>query len=181
MTEDDAKGDVSNVTMPLQEAFRLAMRQLVATVTIVASGDTKSRAGMVATAVMSLSAEPPSLAIGVNREAGVWEAIQETRRFSVNLLSTTHTGLVYPFSGQLQGEERFTLGEWQTHESLVPCLTDAVVSVFCRVDASLDYGTHTLFVGVVEDVRLNGEEKEPLLWRNGAFANAVALDELLDS
>jgi flavin reductase len=178
MTGNDAKANFNEVTVGLQDAFRLAMRQLVATVTIVASGDASTRAGMVATAVMSVSAEPPSLAIGVNREAGVWTAIRGTGRFSVNLLSTAHTALVHPFSGQLQGEDRFTLGEWHTHATNVPCLADAVVSLFCRVEASVDYGTHTLFVGAVEDVRTGSGD--PLLWREGAFANAVPLEELLD-
>jgi flavin reductase len=155
------------------------MRQLVATVTIVTAGDAESRAGMVATAVMSVSAEPPSLAIGVNREAGVWPAIRSSQRFAVNLLSTRHAALVHPFSGQLQGEERFTLGEWQQHASHTPFLVDAVVSLLCRVEGSLDYGTHTLFVGAVEEIRINDQAADPLLWRDGSFANAVPLDELL--
>ncbi|WP_052313277.1 flavin reductase family protein [Terriglobus roseus] len=151
------------------------MRHLIATITIITSGDAGGRVGMVATAVMSVSADPPSLAVGVNREAGVWQAMQDTGRFSVNLLATRHTSLVHPFSGQLQGEERFRLGEWHTHATQTPYLADAVVTLFCRVDGALDYGTHTLFVGAVDDVRLSAEANEPLLWRNGSFANAVPL------
>jgi flavin reductase len=176
MSQNDVK--VSSVN-DLPEAFRLAMRRLIATVTIIASGDQHTRAGMVATAVMSVSADPPSLAIGVNREAGVWSSIQSTNRFSVNLLATAHTHLVPPFSGTLQGEDRFALGDWLTHSSHVPHLADAVVTLFCRVDAQLDYGTHTLFVGAVEEILLSRQNEEPLLWRNGSFANAVPLDELL--
>ncbi len=155
------------------------MRQLVATVTIVTSGDEGKRAGMVATAVMSVSADPPSLAIGVNRGASVWQTIQNSRRFGVNLLSTQHARLVHPFSGQLEGEDRFTVGEWERHASHTPFLVDAVVTLFCRVDGSLEYGTHTLFVGAVDDIRLHGKAADPLLWRDGGFANAVRLDELL--
>jgi flavin reductase len=164
----------------LGDQFRQAMRRLIATVTIVTAGDAQSRAGMIATAVMSMSAEPPSLAIGVNRETGVWQAIAANRRFSVNLLATKHTQLVLPFSGQLQGEERFTVGDWQTHASHVPYLVDAVVSIFCRMEASVDYGTHSLFVGEVEDIRMQAGSGDPLLWSNGSFANAVPLDELLN-
>jgi flavin reductase len=177
MTGNDADAVISP---ELTEGFRLAMRRLIATVTIITAGDAESRAGMIATAVMSVSADPPSLAVGVNRETGVWKSIRDTRRFSVNLLSTHHAGLVFPFSGQLQGEERFTLGKWHTHVSLTPYLADAVVSLFCRVDGELDYGTHTIFVGAVEEIRMREEGAEPLLWRNGSFANAVPLEELLD-
>ena len=164
----------------LAEDFRQAMRRLVATVTIITAGDATVRAGMVATAVMSVSAHPPSLAIGVNRDTGVWQAATASGRFCVNLLSTMHTDLVHPFSGHLQGEERFRVGQWGLHHSAVSYLEDAVVSLFCRVDGSLDYGTHTVFVGAVEEVRFSQNENEPLLWRNGSFANAVPLEELLD-
>lgn len=163
----------------LADEFRQAMRRLVATVTIVTAGDAAARAGMVATAVMSVSADPPSLAIGVNREAGVWQAIISSGRFSVNLLSPAHTGLVHPFSGKLQGEERFRLGEWRLHHTQVSYLEDAVVTLFCRVDGSMQYGTHTVFIGAVEEVLTTGA-REPLLWGNGGFAQAVALDDLLD-
>jgi len=169
----------SNESDRLADGFRQAMRRLVATVTIITSGDVQSRAGMVATAVMSVSAQPPSLAIGVNREAGVWQAIKDSQRFGVNLLSTQHASLVHPFSGQLQGEDRFSLGAWERHASHTPFLVDAVVTLFCHVDAALDYGTHTLFVGAVDDIRMNEKAADPLLWRDGGFANAVPLEELL--
>ena len=174
-----ANGVEIDPVIELRRSFVAAMRRVVATVTIITAGDEAARAGMVATAVMSVSADPPSLAVGINREAGVWQAVKDTGRFSVNLLATHHAPLVHPFSGQLQGEERFQMGEWNTHASLTPYLADAVVSLFCRVDGALDYGTHTLFVGAVDDIRLNANANEPLLWRNGSFANAVPLDELL--
>jgi flavin reductase len=177
MTENVAQSDVSS---KLSDGFRQAMRQLVATVTIITAGDRENRAGMVATAVMSVSADPPSLAIGVNRDAGVWHSIQSSGRFGVNLLGTQHAALVHPFSGQLQGEDRFTLGSWQRHTSNTPFLEDAVVTLFCRVDGLLHYGTHTLFIGAVEEIRINDKAADPLLWRDGGFANAVPLNELLD-
>jgi len=172
--------DIPHVsTLSLQDQFRMAMRRLVATVTIITAGDAQGRAGMVATAVMSMSAEPPSLAVGVNRGSGVWPIIQKTGRFSVNLLSSNHKGLVSTFSGKLHGEERFALGEWRLHHTEISYLDDAVVTLFCRVDGTLDYGTHTLFIGAVEDVLFSENETESLLWRNGSLANAVPLDDLL--
>lgn len=114
MTENDVKTEPE---IELRRNFVSAMRRLIATVTIITAGDASARAGMVATAVMSVSADPPSLVVGINREATVWQAVKDTGRFSVNLLATHHAPLVYPFSGQLQGEERFTLGEWHAHTS----------------------------------------------------------------
>lgn len=180
MTGNDAIVNTNATTAQLNEAFRQAMRQLAATVTIITAGGTTNRAGMVATAVMSVSAHPPSLAIGVNRDTSVWAAITQSKRFAVNLLSTAHTDLVHPFSGHLQGEDRFRVGSWKHHALDVPYLEDAVVTLFCTAEESVAYGTHTVFIGAVRDIHFADGTNAPLLWRDGGFANAVPLEQLLD-
>jgi flavin reductase (DIM6/NTAB) family NADH-FMN oxidoreductase RutF len=44
-----------------------------------------------------------------------------------------------------------------------------MVNLFCQVDARLEYGTHTLFVGLVEAVQIQGGIL-PLLWQDGGLA-----------
>ena len=58
MTRDEA------APLPLREIFRKALRGLAATVNIVTTSDGGQRYGMTATAVMSLSLDPPSLVVG---------------------------------------------------------------------------------------------------------------------
>ena len=50
-------------------------------------------------------------------------------------------------------------------------LSDAQSSISCRIEGSLDIGTHSLFIGVVERVT-NDERIDPLVWVDGCFANA---------
>ena len=54
----------------LSDGFKLAMRRLSATVTIVSTGDEEGSHGLAATAVTSVSAEPAAVLACVNRSAG---------------------------------------------------------------------------------------------------------------
>ena len=158
----------------LQHDFRAAMRRLASTVAIITSAHDGEWSGMIATAVTAVSSDPPSLVIGVNRSASLHQPITAGERFCVNLLSTQHADLVAPFSGKLKGKDRFALGAWTESPYGIPALADAMVNFFCRVDAKLDYASHTLFIGSIDSIQLNGETT-PLIWQEGALAFTVPL------
>ncbi|TAM26932.1 MAG: flavin reductase [Candidimonas sp.] len=69
-----------------QDAFRQAMRRLAATVTIVATGQAPNRSGLTATAVCSLTANPPQVIACLNASSSTCSLIRETGVFSVNIL-----------------------------------------------------------------------------------------------
>jgi len=167
---------IEHAHMPdtLAADFRHAMRRLAATVAIITSSRDGARFGMTATAVTSVSVDPPSLAIAVNRSASLHDVIVESRRFCVNLLSRPHEDLVEPFSGRSKGAERFDFGAWEDDARGVPFLTDALASVLCQVDGALSYGSHTLFVGKVETIRMVGRA-DPLVWQDGRGAATFPL------
>lgn len=149
------------------DKFRTAMRRLTSTVAIISAKGAEDT-GVVMTSVTSLCMDPPSLLIAVNRKASAHSAIQSSGLFRVNLLHAEHAELLEPFSGKIKGAERFKIGTW-SFESDGARLTDAVASIGCVSVASLDYGTHTIFVGSVNDVVL-GDIEHTLLWRDGRIA-----------
>jgi flavin reductase (DIM6/NTAB) family NADH-FMN oxidoreductase RutF len=155
----------------LADAFRTAMRRIAATVTIVSVADDRSKSGMTATAVSSVSADPPALLVCINRSAGTHAKMRQGKAFCVNVLGVDHAPLSVAFGGKLLPEERFSLGTWHADESGVPYLHDAQANIFCTVDAALDYGTHTIFVGKVRAIRLFGDVS-PLIYGNGRFIGA---------
>lgn len=55
----------------LRDDFKQAMRRLATTVAIVTTGSGETYAGMAATAVMSVTADPPTLVVAVNRTASM--------------------------------------------------------------------------------------------------------------
>ena len=94
--------------------FKQAMRHLAGGVSIIATEHEGVRAGLAATAVCSVSADPPTILICINSSASAHDPIRESGRFSVNLLASDHDRIARGFSGQdgVKREERFSLGSW---------------------------------------------------------------------
>lgn len=94
--------------------FKRAMRRLASTVTIVGTADANgNRYGTTATAVDSVSMNPPSLLVCINHAASIHAPLSGRGAFCVNVLTTEHERLVSAFSGRLTGEERFAVGDWR--------------------------------------------------------------------
>lgn len=98
---------------PLErEAFREAMRRFTATVSIISCASNGCRYEMSATAITSLSIDPPSVLVCVNKSAATYRILSRGGRFCVNVLRSFHSSLSQAFSGKFRGEERFRLGCW---------------------------------------------------------------------
>jgi flavin reductase len=152
----------------LQGAFKAAMRRFAATVTIITVANGDVRSGMTATAVSSLSTDPPAILACVNRGASIHSNMRLGTPFCVNLLSADHGPLSSAFGGKVSPADRFSIGDWLIDEEGRPYLIDGQANLFCIVDATLDYGTHTIFVGKVHAVRLHGAVR-PLIYGDGKF------------
>ena len=155
--------------------FKLAMRRLAATVTIVTAERDGRRFGMAATAVTSVTTAPPTLLICINRSASIHDIIVETGRYCVNLLGTHHAGLVTPFGGGTEGEARFGHGAWSHGDGGVPYLDDAQASLFCDLRQTVDYGSHSILIGEVLSVHL-ADAVSPLLYQDGRLAASRPLE-----
>jgi len=157
----------------LKASFKAAMRQLAATVTIVTTAAGDVMHGMTATAVTSLSADPPAILVCVNRSARIHTALRVQQAFCVNILAQSHTNLAGIFGGQTDSELRFAHGDWQRDQDGVPFLPDASALVFCTVDLLMDYGTHTIVVGRVTSASAE-VALSPLLYGAGGFLSVTA-------
>lgn len=157
----------------VQEEFRDAMRRVAQTVTIVSSRNGSGRVGMTATSVVSVSMDPPSLLVSVKRTASIHRPIEALGAFCVNVLNADQQEYCFNFSGGKAGETRFESGNW-TEQYGLPCLSDAQANIFCAVDATLGYATHTIFVGRVTRVLTHGQVA-PLVYLNGGFISGPAV------
>lgn len=154
--------------------FKDAMRRLAATVTIVTAAQDAEAFGMTMTAVTSLSMDPPSLVICVNRNASLHPVLAGKRdaQFCINLLHHGHEDAANAFAGAAEREKRFTTGDWKFDDQGTPYLTDAQSNLFCTVNAALTYASHSIFVGTVNLVRLEGQIS-PLLYSDGRYAQLI--------
>ena len=154
--------------------FRAAMRKLASTVTVITTREADEHHGMAATAVTSLSVDPPSLLVCVNQGASMHDVLHRSQLFCVNLLGVQHGPLCDAFGGKLTGAARFAVGTWLSDGDGVRYLADAPANIFCRLEEQHSFATHTIFIGRVEDVRVS-VDGEPLLYQAGAIGSFLPI------
>jgi flavin reductase (DIM6/NTAB) family NADH-FMN oxidoreductase RutF len=141
----------------LAGALRAGLRRLAKAVVVITSRHEGVRFAMAATAVSELSMDPPSLLICVNRSASLDAPLGAGAGFCVNILHYNQLDIADGCAGKMKGEARFGTGRWAGGGDECPWLEDAQASFACRQEQSMDYGTHRIFIGRVEAVRLHGE------------------------
>ncbi len=167
---------------------RRVMRHVGSTVTIITTHWNGQPAGMVATAMMSLSLEPPALAVGINQSASIYQRLVERKAFCVNILSCHDEDISRRFT-KLSGASRFSAGDWRTDEAGpfkdIPFLATAQAVLFCTIDSAVVSGTHGLIVGSIQRATDHAID-DPLLYCDGAYGrfikiapDAPALDDRL--
>ncbi|WP_068085308.1 flavin reductase [Novosphingobium rosa] len=140
--------------MVSQQEFRQAMAALPAAVNVITTHGPSGCHGMTATAVCSVSDDPASLLICINRSARMHDVLVENGRFCVNVLAAGQDGVSGAFSARgLTIDERLAqAGDIVLLEGDMPALAEAQVALPCRVEQVIEAGTHTIFIGHVEQV-----------------------------
>jgi flavin reductase len=170
--------DPAGLDPSVKDAFRGAMRRFASTVSIITVESGTERHGTTATAVSSLSFDPPSLLVCINQDSRLHEYLTREARFCINVLHKDNVPAARAFSMPLSSAERFTHGDWRSGEFGAPYLADAQANLFCAKENEIRYGSHTIFIGRVLHVRLRGDVA-PLLYRDGAYACSIDLDSML--
>ena len=133
--------------MPVQrQSFRDAMSKLGAAVNIITTDGAAGRAGFTASAVCSVTDEPPTLLVCLNRNASVYGAVTTNRVLCVNVLQARHRALSGLFGGKTPMSERFDAARWRTAVTGSPLLDDASVSFDCRIVSGTAVGTHDVLI-----------------------------------
>ena len=152
----------------LKDQMKQAMRRLGASVTVVTSYNGDRKYAMTATAVTSLTMDPPALLICVNQENGLHEALDSGQSYCVNILFGDQQEISETCAWREEGEKRFNLGDWLEDEDNIPYLANAQASIFCDLEDAHDYGSHTIFIGKVKRV-ITRDEISPLMFLNGHY------------
>ncbi len=120
---------------------------------------------MTATAVCSVSAEPPTVLVAVNRDNRSHPAVAASGVFAVHVLGRHQHRLASLFASKV--EEPFAGLDFDVGVTGCPLLAGADACCECVVVQSVDAGTHTLFVGRV--VAAGAGEGEPLVYHSGGY------------
>jgi flavin reductase (DIM6/NTAB) family NADH-FMN oxidoreductase RutF len=153
----------------LAEAFKQAMRRVAATVNVISICVEGRPKGITATAVSVVSMDPPSLLVCVNQTASVHPSIENVDHFNVNVLHRDQAEVATIFADRKLEPERFIRG-WDNDCVTPPKLRGAQAVIRCRRIDHHRFGTHSIFVGLVEEVATR-EEIDPLIYLDGRFGS----------
>jgi flavin reductase (DIM6/NTAB) family NADH-FMN oxidoreductase RutF len=159
--------------------FRSAMRHLAGGVSVITAGLAKDITGMTVTSVASLSVDPPTLIVSINRESSSWSLLKRYGFFGVNILAADQLDIAERFAGKdgLKGADRFTGAHWITGVSGVPLLAGALAAVDCEVEDIVERHSHAIVIGRVLDMRLTSRGAALAYWQ-GQY---VAIDQNEDA
>ena len=151
------------------QQFRSFMRRYPTGVTIVTAQSGDVQHGMTANSVTTLSLDPPAYLICVSKVARLHPVIEESRKFCVNLLGHDQSDISTTFARtDLSDDERWATVTWRDSE-IGPRFIDGCTGYAeCKVTASYDGLTHTIYIGEVLRLEL-GEEKPPLVFYGGGY------------
>ena len=158
-------------TAALAMGYRQAMRSVASTVNVITICVRGDPMGITATAMSSLAMDPPSLLVCINRAAAMHASMEDVSHFGVNVLHRDQEHLAQMFADRNQRALRFTTG-WHLDCERPPRLVDAQASILCRRIDHHQFGTHSIFIGVVEDVVVR-PEVDPLVYLDGKYRSAV--------
>lgn len=124
------------------------MRRFATGVTIVTTAHDGSIHGFTVNAFASVTAEPPTVLVCVNKTARAHPLITESGAFCVNILGLEQRPVAEKFTTG-EPQERFEGIAHRAGPSGSPILDGVLAYVDCSVEEEITAGTHTIFVGKV--------------------------------
>ncbi|MCO6416925.1 flavin reductase [Siccirubricoccus sp. KC 17139] len=149
-----------------KQDFRDAMARLGAAVNIITTDGPGGRGGFTASAVCSVTDEPPTLLVCMNRNATAAPALKANGNVCVNVVAAGQKDTAMVFAGVTKCTmlERFEAGTWATLATGAPVLQGAVVSFDCKVVDVVEKGTHLVVFGEVQGIRAGSVHDHGLIY-----------------
>jgi flavin reductase (DIM6/NTAB) family NADH-FMN oxidoreductase RutF len=153
--------------------FRHAIGHFATGVTVVTSISSDGHpVGTTASAVTSLSLEPPLLLVCFDRASVTLQAVRAHGAFVVNILAAPQQHLSANFA------RRGLTAAWdevrhRPGRNGLPRLDGVLATLECAVEEHLSGGDHEIVVGRVQDVETNGRDAAPLLYFRGRYGRLL--------
>lgn len=153
----------------LREDFRQVFRRHAAGVTVITYTDGGELGGFTASSLISVAAEPPSVAFAVTTASLGCQALLRLERFVVNFLDDAASELALSFAGR--GGKRFAADTYELLASGEPVLHAASAYLQARIVARYPQGDSHLIVGELCGVHIRNPQAEmrPLVYLNRRF------------
>ena len=149
------------------DSFKQAMRRVASTVNVISICVDGKPMGITATAMSPISMDPPSLLVCINRAAAVHAKMEDVTHFGVNVLHRDQEEIARMFADRTRHGQRFLKG-WDNDCTRPPRLLEAQAAILCRRIDHHQFGTHSIFIGVVEEVAVR-DDVHPLVYLDGRY------------
>ncbi len=164
--DNERKGEA---VPPSRTDFREAMAHLPAAVNILTTDGPNGRCGITLSAVCSVTDDPPTVLVCVNRGSAMHDVFRANGRVGLNVLGGEQQELALHFSGATKVDmaERFTWDVWdRTHD--VPVLKEALVTAIGTIKHTVPMGSHSVLFVDIEQIRTR-PGGQSLVYFNRAF------------
>ncbi|HEY1126862.1 MAG TPA: flavin reductase family protein [Actinomycetota bacterium] len=163
------------------EAYRTLARTWAATVTVITARrrpqaitpEAPEADGFTATAFMMVSLQPPVVAIGVARDSGADDLIEDSDHLVVNLLSEEQVELSHAFSRHHRDRgDAWRRFPWTEDVERTPVLSGTTGAFSARILERRELGDHLLVLAEVTWLHL-GDTTRTLVYQNRSYARLV--------
>ncbi|MGH7700878.1 MAG: flavin reductase family protein [Gemmatimonadales bacterium] len=147
--------------------FRQLLGRFATGVTVLTTRTPDGRPiGMTASAVASVSLDPPLLLVCVDRRHDMHGALQTATHFALNVLAADQEALSRRFAAD--AVDRFDGVGYVESKRGLPLLDGVVATIECEKQTAVPGGDHTVFVGLVTGGAVT--DRRPLLYYRGGYA-----------
>jgi flavin reductase len=163
--------------MITKDAYRDGMARLAAAVNVITTDGPAGRGGFTASAVCSVTDDPPTLLVCVNLSSRQNDFLRGNGVLCVNTLAAGQSDIARLFSTKdLAMETRFAGAGWSTLATGAPVLDGALASFDCAIVERLEKGTHAVILCEVRAVR-TGEAAEPLVYFGRGYRPILSMGQ----
>ena len=155
-----------------QQVYRDVIGRFASGVTVITTTVDGAPFGTTASAVSSLSLEPPMVLVCLNKSSDTQVALLKAGAFCVNILAEGQQDLAYQFARK---GDKFAGIPYDAGIDEVPVLSGTLAHLECRTAETVTGGTHTVFLAHVAVAA--GHDGAPLTYFRGRFGRLESVRE----
>lgn len=162
------------ITSPDLDTMKQVNRKFVTGVTVVTAMDDETPRGLAVNAFASISLDPPTVMICVQRTSSTHDCLYTTDNLAINILSVDQLDVVNVFAGK--SADKFAQVDWLPGPYGSPLIERSSAQMEVEIRERLQASTHTVFICRV--VHATASDRAAMVYSSGQFFDGSALPSL---
>lgn len=157
--------------------FRQAMAQFATGVAVLSIADGEVTRCVTVNSITSVSLDPPTLLVCLDRRSSYLGLIEHERTFGVNFLSSHQMEIGSRFGRRESASNSHVLAPaMQSELGGLGVVRDAAVQMACRLVRTIEVGTHKILLAQPDAIAVSGLQHQPLLFWAGRMAKVSSFE-----